>query len=72
MVSSMATPDVTLVATISIENGQKSQQIYLSSYSWCKNIFGRLLQEDYEIILLDLHGHSRKLGSFIYGCKTYD
>ena len=30
-------------------------------------------QEDYEIeYFLDLHGHSRKLGSFIYGCKTYD
>jgi cytosolic carboxypeptidase protein 2/3 len=38
----------------------------------CKLANG-LLAEGYEIeYFLDLHGHSRKLGSFMYCCKTVD
>ena len=38
-----------------------------------KGMFYKLTMEGYEIEhFFDLHGHSKKLGSFIYGCKTYD
>ncbi len=41
--------------------------------SGVKNIFSRLIQDEYEIdYFIDLHGHSRKLNSFVYGCKTLD
>ena len=38
-----------------------------------RTLFQRLRMEEYEIdYFIDLHGHSRKMGSFIYGCKTFD
>lgn len=38
-----------------------------------KKMVASLVCEGYEIeYFLDLHGHSRKLGSFIYACKNYD
>lgn len=41
--------------------------------SGIKGIFNKLVQEEYQIdYFIDFHGHSRKMGAFIYGCKTYD
>ena len=38
-----------------------------------RNMFNRLKMEEYEFdYFLDLHGHSRQYGAFIYGCRTYD
>jgi hypothetical protein len=38
-----------------------------------KKMVSNLTLEGYEIdYFIDLHGHSRKLGSFIYACKNYD
>lgn len=38
-----------------------------------KKLVGNLIFDGYEIeYFLDLHGHSRKLGSFVYGCKGPD
>lgn len=38
-----------------------------------RTTFLRLTMEEYSIeYFIDLHGHSRKMGSFIYGCKAFD
>jgi len=38
-----------------------------------RNMFLSAAQQELEIdYFIDLHGHSRKMGSFIYGCKTSD
>ena len=38
-----------------------------------RKMVSELLSEGYEIeYFLDLHGHSRKLGSFMYCCRTGD
>ena len=38
-----------------------------------RKLVNNLVHEGYEIeYYIDLHGHSRKLNSFIYACKTYD
>ena len=38
-----------------------------------KGMFTRLVSEGYDIdYFFDLHGHSKKMGSFIYGCKNFD
>ena len=38
-----------------------------------RTLFNRLKMDEYEFdYFIDLHGHSRQLGTFIYGCKTFD
>jgi len=38
-----------------------------------KKLYHELLNENYEIdYFIDLHGHSKKLGTFIYNCKNND
>jgi murein tripeptide amidase MpaA len=38
-----------------------------------KKLFSQLINEGYDIeYFIDLHGHSKKLGTFVYACKTMD
>lgn len=50
-----------------------SNQFLYPVISALKKLVGNLIFEGHEVeYFIDLHGHSRKLGSFIYACKSYD
>lgn len=48
-------------------------QYFYPVVSAIQKMITNLISEGYEIeYFIDLHGHTRKLGSFIYACKTLD